>query len=95
MNKEIIVEARVRAFNRTGIAADLQEVIYKAENGEIGADMPLFDAVKFAARKMGNPTLLLTNAQLEREMIRAFGLVVEEMKSKTTEIAAFRFPIEK
>jgi hypothetical protein len=50
---------------------------------EVGIRMALGDFVRGLAAEIGNPTLLLTTGQLERQLRAAAGELVRRMKAET------------
>ena len=53
---------------------------------EVGIRMALGDFVRGLAAEIGNPTLLLTTAQLEKRIRTAAGTLVQRMKDETVKL---------
>lgn len=52
----------------------------------IGAKMDVNDFLSALVEEMGNPTMLLTKAQMKAKMIAASEVVIREMKSTTVHV---------
>jgi hypothetical protein len=77
MNKERVVVSR---------AWRNPEIRVFASNVEVGADMDMETFLRTLVDIMGNPTMLVTRAQLLGKMLAAKDQVVEEMKRSTIHV---------